>query len=252
MEQSLIDQVVARVIQKVKEAQSSETSCPQCACNDDSGKPGLLILTQEHGEHCHQMLESAKLGERYATKCALLAEYECSLEGVEAVILYEFTNDALSKLASGVCDTPYTELASKAILMGKRVYIPKEEVELFDYASTAPAVYYAMLEEKLRVLTASGVVICPKAELEDAVLQKSPAPNCSEPCCAAPETKPEAKTETAPSGREQAITKRAITEQDLFALKKENITRVRICENAILTDLAKEFVSRNGMTILRG
>ena len=105
MEQSLIDQVVARVIQKVKEAQSSETSCPQCACND-SGKPGLLILTQEHGEHCHQMLESAKLGEHYATKCALLAEYECSLEGVEAVILYELTNDALSKLASGVCDTP--------------------------------------------------------------------------------------------------------------------------------------------------
>ena len=44
----------------------------------------------------------------------------------------------------------------------------------------------------------------------------------------------------------------AITEQDLFVLKKDGVNCVRIRENAILTDLAKDFVKTNGMTLLRG
>lgn len=246
MEQSLIDQVVARVVQKIREAETGD--CPSCCACADNGKPGLLILTQEHGEHCHQMLESTALREQYATTCALAADYKCSLEGVEVVILYQLTNEALAKLSSGICDTPYTDLASKALLLGKRIYVPKEEVELYDYASTAPAVYYAMLEEKLRILTASGIVICPKAELENTILQKAPVQKPEQPCC---DEKP-AQSSAASSEAAHTLTKRAITEQDLFALQKENITRVHISENAILTDLAKEFVARNGMTVLRG
>jgi len=237
MEQSLMDQVVARVIEKIREAEAGD--CQQCRPCAEDEKPGLLILTQEHGEHCHQMLESAALREKYATKCAAAADYKCGLQGVETVILYQLTNEALGKLSSGIFDTPYTDIASKALLLGKRVYVPKEEVELYDYVSTAPAAYYAMLEEKLRILTASGVVICPKAELENVILQSAPAPKSP-------------RNSTVPLEAEQTLAKRAITEQDLFSLKKENITRVRIGKNAILTDLAKEFVTRNGMTVLRG
>lgn len=247
MEQSLIDQVVARVVQKIRETETGDVpAC--CACADD-GKPGLLILTQEHGEHCHQMLESAALREQYATKCALASDNQCTLEGVEVVILYQLTNEALAKLSSGICDTPYTDLAARALLLGKRIYVPKEEVELYDYASTAPAVYYAMLEEKLRILTASGVIICPEAELENAILQKAPVPKPEQPCCG---EKPAQSSAAPAEAAAHTLTKRAITEQDLFALKKENITRVHISENAILTDLAKEFLTRNGMTVLRG
>lgn len=239
MEQSLIDQVVARVIQKVRDAQTAAS--PQ-------GKPGLLILAQEHGERCHEMMASAALQERYATKCALEESNQCSLESVEAVVLYQLTNEALAKLSSGICDTPYTDLAARALLLGKQIYVPQEEVELYRYASTAPAVYYAMLEEKLRILTASGVVVCPQAELENVILQKAPAPQ-AELSCRNAKT---AGNSAAPSGAEHTLNKRAVTEQDLFALKKENITRVRISANAILTDLAKEFAGRNSMTILRG
>ena len=251
MEQSLIDQIVARVSQKIRETETGDYAkdCAQnCACADN-GKPGLLILTQEHGEHCHQMLESTALREHYATKCALTEDYQCSLEGVEVVVLYQLTNEALAKLASGICDTPYTDLASKALLLGKRIYVPKEEVELYDYVSTAPAVYYAMLEEKLRILTASGVVICPKAELEDVILNKAPVPKPEQPCC---EEKPAQQASAASSETVHTLTKRAITEQDLFNLKKENVTCVHIGENSILTDLAKEFLSRNGMSVIRG
>jgi len=246
MEQALIDQVVARVVQKVREAETGDY--PQSCAPADDVKPGLLILTQEHGGHCHQMLESAALSERYAIKCAKAADYQCSLEGVETVILYQLTIEALAKLSSGICDTPYTDLASKALLLGKRIYVPKEEVELYDYASTAPAVYYAMLEEKLQILMASGVIICPKAELENVILQKESITKPNQPCR---DVKLD-QNSAASSEAEHILAKRAITEKDLFAMKKEHITCVRIGEKAILTDLAKEFVSRNGMTVLRG
>ena len=244
MDQSLIEQVVARVVQKVNESKgASAGECAVCSADTGAGKPGLLILTQEHGEHCHQMLESARLRERYATCCALAADYQCDLSGVDTVILYEFTIDAMSKIASGICDTPYLQLISQALLTGKHIYVPKEEVKLYDYASTAPAVYYAMLEEKLRVLTASGLVVCPKADLEDMILGGTPAP---QPSCCVPAAKP------ASTGAAKSIDKRAITEQDLFVLKKDGVNCVRIRENAILTDLAKDFVKTNGMTLLRG
>lgn len=244
MDQSLIEQVVARVIQKVSESRSAQSAeCPSCGVS--AGKPGLLILTQEHGEHCHQMLESQRLGERFAACCALQADYECDLACVDTVIVYDFTVDAMAKIASGICDTPYLQILSQALLTGKHIYVPKEEVELFDYASTAPAVYYAMLEEKLRVLTASGLVVCPKAELEDVILGAAPAP-APAPACCAPAAKPVG------TGASRSLEKRAITEQDLFVLKKDGVDCVRVKANAILTDLAKDFVKTNGMTILRG
>ena len=249
MEQSLIEQVVARVIQKVQENEGAPAGeCPQCCADNSTGKPGLLILTQDHGEHGHQMLESARLKERFATSCALMADYNCDLTGIDTVIIYQFTIDAMSKLASGICDTPYLQLLSQALLTGKHIYVPKEEVELFDYVSTAPAVYYAMLEEKLRVLTASGLVVCPKADMEDVILGSAPAPK---PACCTAAAAP-AGGKPAPAGKEQRLEKRAITEQDLFVLKKDGVDCVRVKANAILTDLAKEFVKTNSMTILRG
>lgn len=89
------------------------------------------------------------------------------MDNCEVVILYCLSNEVLGKLASGIYDTPYTQLASQAILSGKKVYVPMERIELYRYATTAPAPYYAMLQEKLALLEESGVVICPQEELED-------------------------------------------------------------------------------------
>ena len=51
----LVEEIVARVAAKI-EAESAPVAVPV-----DSGKPKLLILTQEHGTLCHQMLESPRL-----------------------------------------------------------------------------------------------------------------------------------------------------------------------------------------------
>jgi len=241
MDQTLIDQIVTRVAEKL-----AQTELQECAC-EGGKKPGLLILTQEHGNHCHQMLESKRLGRCYATACALQQDYQCDAADYDAVILYGLTNEALAKIATGTCDTPYTRMASRALLLGKRVFIPREEVELYRYTSTAPAVYYSMLEEKLKILTASGALICPGEELEDTILgvemSRAPEPECSD--------RQDAPTVTANPPKEQRFAKRVVTERDLIACKEGKVTRICIGEKTILTDLARDLAKAHGIEIVR-
>ena len=160
---AIVDEILRRVAEKISEAEGGSADCGECSdCGD---KPGLLILTQDHGTACHAMLESEALKAHYSTDCALMHHYEVDLNNFEAVILFNLTCDALCKLASGTCDSAYTRLASQAILSGKKVYIPTEEVELYQYKETAPAAYYHMMQQKLDLLVASGVVVCAQASL---------------------------------------------------------------------------------------
>jgi Flavoprotein. len=248
MDQTLIDQIMTRVAQKLAEAEAAQTctEAPHSAA-DGSGKPQLLILTQEHGVCCHQMLESARLGEHFSTVCGLTEGYQCDPAAFDTVILYGLTNEALAKIASGVCDTPYTKLASRALLLGKRIFVPREEVELYQYASTAPAVYYSMMEEKLKILIASGVTICPGDELESTILGSAPV-NAGQSCCECPE-KPAAKP--AAPAKEQKLTKRVITERDIINLKENGVARALIGEKTILTDLARDLAKTRGIEIVR-
>jgi len=240
MDQTLIDEILKRVAQKLV-AEDGGTPCTA-----ESGKPQLLILTQEHGTHCHQMLESPRLAEHYTTVCALTEGYQCEMADIDTVILYNLTNEALGKIAAGICDTPYTRLVSKALLLGKRIFVPREEVELYQYASTAPAAYYAMLEDKLKLLLASGVTVCPAGEMEAAILEASPA-ETEQPCqCAADPVK-----KAAPPAKEQTLSKRVVTERDIISLKESGVTRALIGEKTIVTDLAKDLARTRGIEIVR-
>ena len=233
---ALVDEIVARVSAKIAQQES---------CGSDVGKPKLLILTEEHGSICHDMLESERLLSYYQTECALLKDYDCDMASYEAVILFGLTNEALARLAGGVCDTPFTRLAQKAILTGKKIFVLKEMVELYRYAETAPPAYYAVLEKQLALLQQAGVAICPLAELEDATLcgeaaacepAASPAP-CAAAPCAAP-------------GREVKIEKRVITERDLSAVYDKDVSVIHIGKRAILTDLAKEYAQARKVSLV--
>ena len=234
---ALVDEIVARVSAKIAQQES---------CGSDVGKPKLLILTEEHGSICHDMLESERLLSYYQTECALLKDYDCDMASYEAVILFGLTNEALARLAGGVCDTPFTRLAQKAILTGKKIFVLKEIFELYRYAETAPPAYYAVLEKQLALLQQAGVAICPLAELEDATLcgeaaacepAASPAP-CAAAPCAAP-------------GREVKIEKRVITERDLSAVYDKDVSVIHIGKRAILTDLAKEYAQARKVSLVR-
>ena len=236
---AIVDEILRRVAEKISEAEGC------CA-----GKPGLLILTQDHGTDCHATLESEALKASYRTDCALMHHYEVDLDDYAAVVLFNLSCDAMAALASGACDTAYTRLASKAILSGKKVYVPTEEVELYQYKETAPAAYYNMMQQKLDLLVASGVVICARASLEQVILgSETPAPVpaaapvSAAPACAAPAACCEAK--------EVRIDKRVLTEKDLIEANMDGVTKVYIGEKTIITALAKDAAKDRGMTIVR-
>ena len=250
---AIVEEILRRVAEKISEA---EGSCAPCA--DSGGKPGLLILTQDHGTVCHATLESEALKARYRTDCALMHHYDVELDDYEAVVLFNLSCDAMAALASGACDSAYTRLASKAILSGKKVYVPTEEVELYQYRETAPAAYYNMMQQKLDLLVASGVVICAQASLEQVILgSASPVPAAAAPVrAAAPAASAPAPAEPAPAAacceeRAVRVNKRVLTEKDLIEANMSGVTEVHIGGKTIVTALAKDAAKDRGMTIVR-
>ena len=250
---ALVSAIVSRVAEKMEQ--------------ENCEKPKLLILTQEHGDVCHTMLESPRIGEHYRTECALMNDYQVQMEDYEGVLLFNLTNDALVRIATGVCGTPYTELVSKALLLGKTVWLPHEQVELFKYEATAAPMYYGMLRKRLTLLEQSGVVLCAQDELEDKVLAGCPAPAASpvqetcetcdacEACkasepCAAPE--PAAAPVAEPARKELTLGKRVITERDITEAATNGVTVIHVGARAILTDLAKEYAHNQKLEIIRG
>ena len=243
---ALVDEIVARAAAKMEAA--GDEACPCGEAGD--GKPGLLILTQEHGSVCHSMLESPRLLEYYRTDCALMKEYDCEMADYEAVILFDLTVDALTRLAGGACATPVTALAQKAHLLGQKIYVPQEAVELFQYAETVPSAYYQMLLDKLTLLKQSGVVVCPAAGLEDAILSGEGMAVCMPAAPAAAPEPTEAEASVA-GGREETLTKRIITERDIAAVYDRDLAVVHVGPKSILTDLAREYAANRGVKVVK-
>ena len=244
---AIVEEILRRVAEKISEAEGSRAPCA-----DSGGKPGLLILTQDHGTVCHATLESEALKARYRTDCALMHHYDVELDDYEAVVLFNLSCDAMAALASGACDSAYTRLASKAILSGKKVYVPTEEVELYQYRETAPAAYYNMMQQKLDLLVASGVVICAQASLEQVILgNASPVPAAVAPVCAAAAPAAPAPAAACCEAKAVRIEKRVLTEKDLIEANMGGVTEVHIGEKTIVTALAKDAAKDRGMTIVR-
>lgn len=250
---AIVEEILKRVAEKISEA---EGCCAPCG-----DKPGLLILTQDHGTACHATLESEALTARFHTDCALMHHYEVDLDAYDHVVLFNLSCDAMAALASGACDTAYTRLASKAILSGKKVYVPTEEVELYQFKETAPAAYYNMMQQKLDLLVASGVVICAQASLEQVILgTEAPAPVAAAapvaapavadmaPLCAGATLVPMASC-AAP--KELRLDKRVLTEKDLIEANMSGVTCLHVGEKTIITALARDAAKDRGMTIVR-
>lgn len=243
----LVELVLARVVEKLAQKSAGAGGCAACGGPaPDDQRPGLLILTQEHGEYCHSVLEDPRLTARYRTECALMQDYKVDMDNFDVVVIFEFTNEVLCKLASGICDTPFTKLAQQALLTGKRVFVPTEEMEAMRTTSCKlPAPYCAMLQEKLAMLTACGLTICSQQNLAGAILD-------GECCaCAAPAAAAAAPAPVAAAPKEIRLDKRVITERDIIAADTDKVTCIRIGERAILTALATEHAKSKGIRLVR-
>ena len=98
---ALISEICRRVMEKAAALEAQ---------GQDTAKPKILILTEKHGEICHETLENQILTGKYQTECALLKGYDCKAEDYEAILVYTLSNVALGKLAAGIFDCPFTRI----------------------------------------------------------------------------------------------------------------------------------------------
>ncbi len=230
---ALIGEICARVQERMLACEKRDSPVADA-------KPGLLILSQDHGETCHSVLESGRLAEFYRMDCALFKE-DCNLAEYEGVIAYTLTNEAVGKIANGILDTDYAKLFAKALLCGKKVFVPQEEVELYAYKDMASAAYYGVLEQNLQLLVTSGVVIVPKDRLISVILGAC-EPEKEKSACGHEEKGP---------GVTVTVAKKVLTERDLIGARDQMANCVIIRENAIVTDLAKDYARKYGMVLKR-
>jgi len=230
---ALINEICKRVKERLDTFQNSE---------DDTQKPKILVLTEEHGTICHEVLECPVLGAYYQMECALLQEYQCDMDAYEAVIAFTMSNESLGKIANGIFDGGYTRLFGKALLSGKKIYLLREEVELYKYREQAPVAYYQRLLTNLKLLQDSGVVIAPQKELQSIILTGAPVKvtKSKAPVC-----------EATVSGKELIITKHVITEKDITTAHTERAEKIVVNKKAILTDLAREYAHKRNIAIER-
>jgi ethanolamine utilization protein len=242
----LVEEILARVSEHLAGVNTEQ--------NTVTKKDKILIIAENHGTVCHGLLDNSNLQKYYHIECAMQRGYNCDLNDYEVIVMYNISIDALSKLASGICDTPFISLALKTILMGKKIFVPLEEVELYTYKNSAPCAYYSMMNEKLNLLSNSGVIFCKNNELEKLILEKYNLAECNidgskQDDISHDGTKyDEIKRDDI---KPQKLSKKIITEGDIRKLFVEGTKSISINSNAILTDLAKDFIHNKQIEIER-
>lgn len=266
----MIVQIAARVAEKLAQAGEAVTVDQVMQVmellENPKAMPGLLVLTEDHGCACHTLLESDRINEKYHTCCALAQEYQVELDDVEAIVLFNLTTENMCKIVSGITDTPYTKLAAKALLLGKKIYVPREEVELYQYPVGALGSYQCMLQAKLTKLVSWGLKVCPMEELEDCILGEAPVAEPEQECCPACEVQEEQQEtcegvdgaeaaseacEEVPEVKEITFSKRVITERDIIEANRDNVKIIHITERNILTALARDAASARNIRLIR-
>ncbi len=212
-------------------AEILERVTAQVEAIEQANKPKLLIIGDcKEPYHDYPTLETA-----YDLVC------DGNLDGVEVVMLFDFSLDLMSQLATGNCQSDTAKTVQEALLSGKKIYIPQNEVQLYTYAQSAPKAYYSLLLSQLELLENSGVVICPAETLADRILGQKPA------APAAPVAVPKAPVAT----ESIVLDKKVITEKDMANCCTTSVGTIYIQKRAILTDLAKEYARSRKISIVR-
>lgn len=239
---ALISEICKRVQERIAacENDAQENICKASSLEAAGEKPVLLVLAEDHGTICHPTYTHEDLSMYYTMRCGLLEE-NWDVDDCEGVIAYTLSNESLGKIVNGIFDTNYTRAFGKALLSGKKIFIPEEEVELYKYKETAPKAYYAKLEANITFLKENGVVIVPNDKLICEILGEDV---CRCTACADAE-------EAAAPVEEKVIahTKRVLSERDLISAKENRVTRIQVTKKSIVTDLAKDYAKKYDIVI---
>ena len=246
---ALVDELANRVLAALAKQEAAQNPAAACSttgfCTADapeSQKPILIGLTQDSSlPPCRfTLLESARVKEKYRIKCAQKCGYDVDVASCEAVVLHDLTNESLAKIASGICDTPYTKIVSQALLLGKPVYLMQDQIELYDYRKTAAKPYYKMFRAQLGLLEESGLMITCPDKAEDVLVNGGA---CAASCSSAP----------APAAQETTVKleNHLVSERSVADAHQAGATRIVVGAKAIVTDLAKDYAQKFSVELVR-
>ncbi len=244
----LVEQIAVKVAERISELEEA-SELEVTSCGELCQKPKLLILTEDHGTACHELLENESLKHKYEMICSLNDESQ-DLQQFDKIVLGSLSNSSLGKITEGIGDTPFTALVIRSILMGKQIIVPNEAMELFQYRETAPKLYYGMMMEKLEFLKNIGIQFCIGDQLEPMIfgdgcvteknsMAKEDSKALYQPCDNI-------------SDNSVKFTKRIITERDIREAYEQHATQICISEKTIITDLAREYAEQKGISFTIG
>ncbi len=231
---TLVEEIVKRVAQRINDF--------ECAQSKVTQKANLLVIAPENCNESNSIFTNKCIKEQCDIDCALNQNYNVDIEKYDAVVLFGFSIDLLCRLYSGVCDTAFSSLVQKAILLDKKIYVPKEEVELLNFCTSKANVYYNSLNKKLDALKSCGITICSCSDIENAILSGCKLKQVDKKPLAA---------QVNTNLQTIKLAKKIITEKDMSAAKADKAGAVCITKKAILTDLAKEYAHKYSLTIIR-
>ncbi len=259
---ALVDELANRVLAALAEQGAAPKAADACSTTGfctmdapDSQKPIIIGLTQDSAlPPCRfTLLESARVKEKYRIKCAQKCGYDVDVASCEAVVVHDLTNESLAKIASGICDTPYTQIVSQALLLGKPVYLMQDQIELYNYRETASKPYYKMFRAKLGLLEESGLMILCPDKAED-VLSGGVAcgTTCSSKANASNEAAQKAVIEeTKAADKTVKLDNHLISERSVVDACQAGASRIVVGAKAIVTDLAKEYAMNHNVNLVR-
>ncbi len=265
---ALVDEVLRRVLEKIRQLEARGIDVDTGSCD----KPKVLVLTQPGGTDRDKILTCPDLNLRYVPELAIDNNYNCVLLGYDAVFAFDLTNDVIRKVSEGRCDDGYSRLLSQALASDKKVYIPAETVEMWNGGSDASPLLNSRLQKDMDTLRAGGAVIAHLDDIFRTINGQPAASSCSFTSAPAVATNHQqfiinasanmnavpvreivpSVTECTPvPSKEMSFYKRCITRNDVVAAEHEGATVLVICKNAIITDVAKEKMAKDGLTVDR-
>jgi ethanolamine utilization protein len=214
--ENLIDEILKAVESKLQSKMPS---------NIPDEIPKILLITRLDHCKCRTFLQ----GEEFKDKCIIDVpepDADYSVDDYDEIVIRDLDLESISKLTSGMFDSPYLKKIGDCILRGKKITVVQEDLDTFKYRESAPKAFLAMFDEKLATLKEWGFNISAKQQILDR-LSKKKVGNTG-----------------------FVLEKKVITEADVMKAYNAGYKIINTCSKAIFTDIAKEYVERHNIEVI--
>ncbi len=222
---ALIDEILRRVLIKIAERENQHENM--------STLPKLLVITNPECTKEIACDYRDVFGRNFEVHCSGEYQNEIELADYSSIVITNLDNGSLSKLTKGEFESSYLALIGRAIMAGKKILLPFEEVEFKRYEKTMPTLLRGLLTQKLNVLKQWKVEMKPLNDI-------------------ATELTKVGRRSVMPDGFDaDVLHKKFITDKDVLSVIDAGVGEIRIAKTSIITDIAMERIKKHGLNLLR-